>query len=67
MLLLDEPTNHLDLEGVEWLKTYLVGPMAEDLTVLITSHDSGFLDAVCTDIIRFHNQNLKYYPGKLPE
>jgi ATPase subunit of ABC transporter with duplicated ATPase domains len=63
VLLLDEPTNHLDLEGVEWLKSYLVGPAAADLTVLITSHDSNFLDDVCTDIIRFHKQQLHYYPG----
>jgi ATPase subunit of ABC transporter with duplicated ATPase domains len=63
VLLLDEPTNHLDLEGVEWLRSYLVGPAAEDLTVLITSHDSNFLDDVCTDIIRFHRQQLHYYPG----
>ena len=63
VLLLDEPTNHLDLEGVEWLKSYLVGPAAEDLTVLITSHDSNFLDDVVTDIIRFHRQQLHYYPG----
>jgi ATPase subunit of ABC transporter with duplicated ATPase domains len=64
VLLLDEPTNHLDLEGVEWLRSYLVGPAAEDLTVLITSHDSNFLDDVCTDIIRFHRQQLHYYPGE---
>ena len=59
-----QPTNHLDLEGVEWLRGYLVGPAAEALTVLITSHDSNFLDDVCTDIIRFHRQQLHYYPGK---
>jgi ATPase subunit of ABC transporter with duplicated ATPase domains len=64
VLLLDEPTNHLDLEGVEWLKSYLVGPAAEDITVLITSHDSSFLDDVVTDIIRFHRQQLHYYPGR---
>lgn len=67
ILLLDEPTNHLDLEGVEWLKTYLLGPMAEDLTILVTSHDKNFLDAICTDIIRFHNQELRYYPGNFTD
>jgi elongation factor 3 len=64
VLLLDEPTNHLDIEGVEWLKSYLLGPATEaELTVVITSHDRAFLDAVCTDIIRFHKQQLHYYPG----
>ena len=67
VLLLDEPTNHLDLEGVEWLRSYLVGPSAEELTVLITSHDSNFLDDVCSDIIRFHRQQLHYYPGRLQQ
>lgn len=66
VLLLDEPTNHLDLEGVEWLKGYLTGPAAEDITVLVTSHDSSFLDDVCTDIIRLHRQHLHYYPGTWP-
>lgn len=63
ILLLDEPTNHLDLEGVEWLRTFLLSSSAQDLTVLVISHDSSFLDDVCTDIIRFHRQQLHYYVG----
>lgn len=63
ILLLDEPTNHLDLYGIEWLKAYLTGPLAQEITVLVTSHDRNFLDDVCTDIIRFHQRQLKYYPG----
>ena len=63
ILLLDEPTNHLDLEGVEWLKSYIAKTTAQDLTFLIVSHDRSFLDEVCTDIIRFHSQQLHYYPG----
>ena len=64
LLLLDEPTNHLDIEGIEWLKTYILGRGADDgITFLITSHDKKFLDDVCTDIIRFHNLSLTYYPG----
>jgi ATP-binding cassette, subfamily F, member 3 len=64
ILLLDEPTNHLDLEGVEWLQSYLTSPSTENLTVLVTSHDSNFLDNVCTDIIRFFQRQLTYYPGE---
>ena len=63
ILLLDEPTNHLDLEGVEWLQSYLNSPATENLTVLVTSHDSHFLDAVCTDIIRLFQRQLTYYSG----
>jgi ATP-binding cassette subfamily F protein 1 len=66
LLLLDEPTNHLDIEGVEWLKQYILGPAKDaGITLLITSHDRNFLDAVCTDIIRLHKLQLFYYPGKL--
>lgn len=64
ILLLDEPTNHLDLEGVEWLKSYINSSAAETLTVLVISHDSSFLDDICTEIIRFHQRALNYYVGK---
>ncbi len=32
---------------------------------MIVSHDSGFLDAVCTDIIHYHNRQLRRYKGNL--
>jgi ATP-binding cassette subfamily F protein 3 len=64
ILLLDEPTNHLDVEGVTWLKGYILGPgKSSSLTVLVTSHDKKFLDDICSDIIRFHKQHLHYYVG----
>ena len=34
-------------------------------TVLIVSHDTGFLDNVCTDIIHYESQKLVRYPGNL--
>jgi translation initiation factor RLI1 len=46
ILLLDEPTNHLDTTNVAWLEQWLVGQ--KDVTVMTVSHDSGFLDTVCT-------------------
>jgi elongation factor 3 len=55
VLLLDEPTNHLDVANVKWLEEYLKSHT--EITSLIVSHDSGFLDEVCTDI--YH-----YEPGK---
>nr|AAC35391.1 elongation-like factor [Candida albicans] len=63
VLLLDEPTNHLDVANVKWLQDYLV----ENTESLICSHDSGFLDAVCTDIIHYENKKLAYYKGNLSE
>eukprot|EP00899_Mesostigma_viride_P008304 jgi/Mesvir1/17475/Mv08750-RA.1 len=66
ILLLDEPTNHLDTTNVAWLENYLTG--LETVTSMIVSHDSGFLDNVCTDIIHYEpNQKLKRYKGNLSE
>ncbi|KAI5959300.1 NEW1 [Candida pseudojiufengensis] len=65
VLLLDEPTNHLDVGNVKWLQDYLVEHT--EITSLIVSHDSGFLDAVCTDIIHYENKKLAYYKGNLSE
>eukprot|EP00548_Thalassiothrix_antarctica_P001017 CAMPEP_0194132210 /NCGR_PEP_ID=MMETSP0152-20130528/2733_1 /TAXON_ID=1049557 /ORGANISM="Thalassiothrix antarctica, Strain L6-D1" /LENGTH=774 /DNA_ID=CAMNT_0038827181 /DNA_START=44 /DNA_END=2368 /DNA_ORIENTATION=- len=60
ILMLDEPTNHLDLEAVLWLESYLV---EYNHTVIVVSHDRGFLNEVCTDIIEFVHQRLTYYRG----
>ena len=46
ILLLDEPTNHLDVTNVAWLENYLTH--LPTVTSIIVSHDSGFLDNVCT-------------------
>ena len=60
LLLLDEPTNHLDLEAVLWLESYLV---QYKHTCIVVSHDRGFLNEVCTDIIEFKDKELNYYKG----
>jgi elongation factor 3 len=65
VLLLDEPTNHLDVKNVQWLIEYLNSHT--EITSLIVSHDSGFLDAVCTDIIHYESKKLVYYKGNLSE
>jgi len=63
VLLLDEPTNHLDVGNVKWLEEYLKSHT--EITSLIVSHDSGFLDAVCTDIYHYELKKLVCYPGNL--
>lgn len=65
ILLLDEPTNHLDVANVAWLVKYL--QEKKRITALIVSHDSGFLDNVCTDIIHYESRKLAYYAGNLSE
>lgn len=63
VLLLDEPTNHLDVANVKWLQDYLKAHT--EITSLIVSHDSGFLDEVCTDIYHYENKKLVCYKGNL--
>lgn len=63
VLLLDEPTNHLDVGNVKWLEEYLKSHT--EITSLIVSHDSGFLDNVCTDIYHYETKKLVCYRGNL--
>jgi len=64
IMLLDEPTNHLDVINVRWLIDYLVG--LKGVTSVVVSHDSGFLDSVCSAIIHYEdNFKLKKYLGNL--
>lgn len=63
VLLLDEPTNHLDVQNIAWLENYLNSQA--QVTSLIVSHDSGFLDNVCTQIIHYESKKLVYYKGNL--
>lgn len=65
MLLLDEPTNHLDQFAVKWLTEYIQN--LQKCTSLIVSHDTTFLDNVCTNIIHYENLKLKSYKGNLSD
>jgi elongation factor 3 len=65
MLLLDEPTNHLDQFAIKWLTDYII--QLKTCTCLIVSHDTKFLDAVCTNIIHYENLKLKSYRGNLSD
>jgi elongation factor 3 len=66
ILLLDEPTNHLDVANVAWLENFLITNTQK--TSMIISHDSGFLDRVCTHIIHYEdNRKLKNYKGNLAQ
>ena len=46
-----QPTNHLDHASVAWLTQYLQSQ--QEVTCLIVSHDTLFLDNVVTDIIHY--------------
>ena len=63
ILLLDEPTNHLDVINVAWVKTYINS--LKNVTCVMVSHDSGFLNDCCTDIIQIERLKLKQHRGNL--
>ena len=65
LLLLDEPTNHLDVQKQKWLCDFLTGHQCENVTTLVVSHDSKFLNNVLTDVIHYENMKLKRYTGNL--
>jgi len=68
ILLCDEPTNHLDVDNVAWVTEYLKTAKksdGDDLSTICVSHDSKFMDTVCSHIIHFENKKLKTYKGNL--
>jgi elongation factor 3 len=70
ILLLDEPTNHLDTKTVEWFTNYLQN--LHETTVITVSHDTPFMENICTDIIHYEQRpnwgpyrKLVHYKGKM--
>lgn len=48
------------VEAVIWLEEYLT---TYKHTLVVVSHDRGFLNEVCTDIMELKNRKLTYYRG----
>ncbi|CAM9581106.1 unnamed protein product [Chrysoparadoxa australica] len=65
ILLLDEPTNHLDVINVAWVKNYINS--LDQVTCIMVSHDSSFLNECCTNILAISNLKLDNYKGNLDE
>lgn len=70
ILLLDEPTNHLDHKTVQWLVDYCCA--LTDTTVICVSHDTPFVEKICTDVIHYEqravwgpHRRLVHYCGKM--
>jgi ATP-binding cassette subfamily F protein 3 len=64
LLLLDEPTNHLDFETVEALTEAL---RAYEGTVVVVSHDRGFIGRIANRILEIDQGRVDYYPGTYDE
>jgi ATPase subunit of ABC transporter with duplicated ATPase domains len=64
VLLLDEPTNHLDLESIDSLTTALEN---YEGTVLVVSHDRGFVSRLAKRIIEIKPCSSTDYLGTYEE
>jgi len=64
ILVMDEPTNHLDLDAVQALIGALV---AFKGGVVIVSHDSYLLEAVCDDIWHVKDRTCHKFKGDIHE
>ena len=60
ILLLDEPTNNLDIETIKWLENEL---KRHEGTLLVISHDRGFLNSVVTNILDLDFQTIREFSG----
>ena len=60
VLLLDEPTNHLDKPTQRWFEHFLLN---SEMTLLIISHDTAFLDRVVTHIWDLRHHKIEEYRG----
>jgi ATP-binding cassette subfamily F protein 3 len=60
LLLLDEPTNHLDVTSQQWLEDFLLG---YEGSLLMISHDRGFLDEICNRTFELSLGSLHVYSG----
>lgn len=60
ILIMDEPTTHLDLRAIKWLENFLAD---YENVVIVVSHDSDFLDNVCTNIVDIDFNEAKMYTG----
>jgi len=63
ILMLDEPTGHLDVTNIAWIKNWLKEFMNGGGSIIATSHDSSFLDEMCTHLIDFQNRKLRMFTG----
>ncbi len=63
-LVLDEPTNHLDFQTVEALT---LGLQSYTGTVIVVSHDRGFVRRVGTKILGVSKGGVRLYPGTYDE
>ena len=63
IMLMDEPTNHLDVLNVQWVVDYINS--LPNVTCLMVSHDTAFMDKTVDHIIHFQDLKLNTYKGNV--
>ncbi|KAJ9620749.1 uncharacterized protein PV06_03363 [Exophiala oligosperma] len=69
VLMLDEPTNFLDLPAIVWLERFIKHSLV-DTTVVVTTHDRDFADAVAQELVLVRltpEKSLEVFKGSLTE
>tara|TARA_B100000073_G_C23742583_1_gene574179 strand:- start:661 stop:3741 length:3081 start_codon:yes stop_codon:yes gene_type:complete len=64
ILMLDEPTGHLDVTNIAWIKNWLSEFKNNGGSIITTSHDTSFLNEMCTHLIDFQNRKLRMFTGE---
>jgi energy-dependent translational throttle protein EttA len=64
LLLLDEPTNDLDVNTLRLLEEALLNYSG---CAMVISHDRFFLDRVCTHLLVFEGDNVRWFEGNYQE
>ena len=64
ILMLDEPTGHLDVTNIAWIKSWLNNFKKGGGSIICTSHDSLFLNEMCSHIIDFQDRKLVMFRSK---
>lgn len=59
LILLDEPTNGIDSDGIQMLEELLWRLKEEGSTIVVTSHDRDFLDAVISQCYEMKEGSLR--------
>jgi ATP-binding cassette subfamily F protein 3 len=60
LLLLDEPTNYLDVVSIRWLGRFL---RSWNGSLLLSTHDRGFMDSVTTHTMAIHRGAVRKMAG----
>lgn len=59
VIIIDEPTNGLDIKMIILLKKLLQDQKSCHTTLIISSHNTRFLEEICTRVLLFNNKTIE--------